>query len=86
MGSGDAVSNCDRSRSRSAQWRRLRIRSSLMRTVSTISSRNNGVMWNTVHVAGNREASPRRMYKVRIETSPGILIEWNVRAGIHMPK
>lgn len=46
-----------------------------MRTVSSISSRKNGVMWNTVHAAGNCEASLRRMYKVRIETAPGILME-----------
>ena len=62
------------------------MRSSLMRTVSTISSRNSGVMWNTVQVGGNRTASPQRMYRVRIETAPGILIECDVRAGIQIAK
>jgi hypothetical protein len=57
-----------------------------MRTVSTISSRSNGVTWNTVHVGGNRAASPQRMYSVRIETAPGILMEWDVLAGIQIPK
>ncbi len=62
------------------------MRSCLMRTVSTIGSRNSGAMWNNVQAGGNREASPQRMYRVRIETAPGILIEWNVRAGIQIAK
>src|SRR6266567_7614225 len=45
------------------------MRSCLMRTVSTIGSRNSGAMWNNVQAGGNREASPQRMYRVRIENS-----------------
>jgi len=44
VGIADALCNCETNRSRNAQCRELRIRNSLMRTASTISSRSSDVM------------------------------------------